>query len=189
MALFAREAQRALGANVGPQRIRHYLDFLDRTLLLRLVRPLEIRLKKARGSPKLCLADHGLRASWLQEVIPLEPTELVKHPELADLAGRLAESAAGAFLLTIGGLDLAHFPQRSDEPEVDYVITVGTRRIPVEIKYRRRIDWQADTEGLRSFIERKHYNAPFGVLITQEDVEAQDPRIVPVPLSSLLLLR
>ncbi|HET7504507.1 MAG TPA: ATP-binding protein [Kofleriaceae bacterium] len=187
---FAREAQRALTANVGTQRVRQYLDFLDRTLLLRLVRPLEIRLKRTRGFPKLCLADHGLRASWLQELVPLTPEGLARDPQLTDLAGRLAESIVGAYLLTIGGLDLSHFPERPGEPEVDFILTIGSRRIPVEVKYRRRIDPWMDTEGLRSFIEKTVYNAPFGLLITQGSSSAvQDPRIIELPMSSLLLLR
>lgn len=187
--LFARETQRALRSNVGVNKIRNYLDFLDRTLLLRLVRPLELRLKKTQGAPKLCLADHGLRASWLQEVVPLDPEGLARNPHLADLAGRIAESVVGTYLLTIGGLNLAHFPPRQGEPEVDFVMTIGAQRIPVEIKYRSRIDPRADTEGLRSFIERSAYNAPFGLLITQSEASLDDPRIVALPLSSLLMLR
>lgn len=47
-----------------------------------------------------------------------------------------------------------------------------------------------DTLGLRSFVEKTHYNAPFAVLVTMlEDVEIPDPRIVPVSLRSLLLAR
>lgn len=188
--LLARELHRALNANVGAQRVRSYLDFLDRTLLLRVVRPLEIRLKKTRGSPKLCLADHGLRASWLQEVIPIAPSALANHPELSDLAGRLVESIVGSYLMTLGGVGLTHFPERPGEPEVDFVLTVGTQRIPIEVKYRRRIDAQADTEGLRSFIEKAVYRAPFGILITQdENTVVDDPRILVLSLSNLLLLR
>ena len=187
--LFVRETQRALGANVGAQRVRQYLQFLDRALLIRLIEPLEIRLKKARGAPKICLADHALRASWLGEEVPLEPSALVAAPHLTDLAGRIAESATGAYLSTIGGVGLAHFPMRPSEPEIDFVVTVATHRTPIEVKYRRRIGFD-DTEGLRTFIEKSAYHAPFGVLVTQtDDVVIDDPRIVTIPLSSLLLLR
>jgi predicted AAA+ superfamily ATPase len=190
LTLFVREIQRALSANVGPQRVRHYLDFLDRALLLRSIRPLEIRLKKRHGDPKLCLADHGLRASWLAEVVPMAPASLAALPQMADLAGRIAESIVGAYFLTIDGLAIAHFPQRTDEPEVDFVLTVGPHRIPVEVKFRRSIDAMNDTEGLRSFIERRAYNAPFGILVTQDDsITVTDPRIIAVPLSSLLLMK
>ncbi len=185
-----RESQRALAANIGTQRVRQYLRFLNDTLLVRLVLPLEIRIRRTKGAPKICLADHGLRASWLQENIPLVPQELDSLPHLADLAGHLAESVTGAYLLTFSGLDLAHLPERKGDPEVDFVLTLGERRIPLEVKYRRTVDSLRDTEGLRTFLETKEYNAPFGVLVcARDETSINDPRIVTVPLSSLMLLR
>lgn len=188
--LFVREARRALQGDVGAQKVHQYLDFLDRTLLLRLVRPLELRLKKKRGSSKLCLADHGLRKSWLQEDVPLAPDALASMPHLSDLAGRIAESVCGGYLLTLSGIELAHFPERKPEPEVDFILTSGALRIPIEVKYRKHIDAHADTEGLRSFLEKTVYNAPFGILVTQTDgQDVPDPRIVTIPLSTLLMIR
>lgn len=188
-ALYLDEIKRALDANIGWQRVLAYLKFLDGALLVRLIEPLELRLKRRRGSSKLVLCDHALRAAWLQEFVPLAPDVLSGLPHLADLAGRIAESCAGQFFKTIVGLDVAHFPERGAEPEVDYVLTVGEQRIPVEVKYRRRID-HADTRGLRSFLEKAVYNAPFGILVTQnDDLPTDDPRIVSLPLSSLLLMR
>ena len=188
-ALYLTELRRVMSANLGWTRVLAYLKFLDGTLLLRLIEPLELRLKKRRGASKLCLCDHALRAAWLQEVIPIAPHELQKAPHLADMAGRIAESVAGYFFRSIVNLDVSHFQERNDEPEVDYVLTVGEQRIPIEVKYRRRIDY-SDTLGLRSFIEKAHYNAPFGILITMlDDIASDDPRIVSIPLSSMLLLR
>lgn len=187
--LYLDEIRRAMDANIGWQRILAYLGFLDGTLLLRLVEPLELRLKRQRGASKLCLCDHALRAAWLQELIPIDPDQLDGQPHLAGLAGRIAESTAGYFLRSIVNLDVAHFPERGAEPEVDFVLTIGEQRIPVEVKYRRRIDYK-DTVGLRSFIEKAVYNAPFGVLVTLADEPASDdPRIVSMPLSTLLLMR
>jgi len=175
--------------SVGWQRVLTYLKFLDNTLLLHLLEPLELWLKRQRGPMKLCLCDHALRAAWLQEVVPLTPDGLVQAPHLTDLAGRIAESIVGYFLRSIPDLDVAHFPARSAEPEVDFVLTVGLQRIPVEVKYRRRVD-QRDTIGLRSFIEKTHYNAPFGILVTLlDETVLDDSHIVPLPLSSLLLMR
>ncbi len=188
-ALYLDELKRVMDANIGWNRVLAYLKFLDGTLLMRLVEPLELRLKKARGPSKLCLCDHALRASWLQEVVPLHPAGLAESPHLHDLAGRIAESAAGYFLKSITGLGVAHFPERGAEPEVDFVATVGEQRIPIELKYRNRVTHE-DTRGLRSFIEKSVYNAPFGVLVTlQDDLPFNDPRIVNLPLSTLLLLR
>ena len=186
----AQDVQRSLGANVGPQRVMQYLRFLDNTLLLRTVRPLEVRLKRSRGFSKLCLADHGLRASWLQELVPLEPGELAGRSDLGSLAGHLAESVVGTTLLSVQGLDLAHLPERKGEPEVDYVITVGDRRVPVEVKYQGQVDVERATRGLRAFLDRAEYRAPLGLLVTRGDgVAVDDPRVVAIPLSSLMLLR
>ena len=187
--LYLDEVKRSLNANIGWQRILAYLKFLDATLLVRLIEPLELRLKRRKGGAKLILSDHALRAAWLQEKVPLEPLALQAAPHLADLAGRIAESTAGQLFKSIINLGVHHFPERGSEPEVDFVLTVGDQRIPVEIKYRRRID-HADTRGLRAFIEKTVYNAPFGVLVTLLDEPgSDDPRIVSLPLSSLLLMR
>lgn len=189
-AVFVSEIRQALHGNIGWPRILQYLKFLDGAMLLRLVRPLELRLKRRKGNHKLCICDHGLRASWLQEVVPLDPEGLERAPHLHDLAGHLAESVVGYFLSGIPHLDLAHFPERATEPEVDYVITIGEHRIPVEIKCQRRIDPHRDTLGLRAFLEKTVYNAKFGVLVTmQDDVVVPDPRILSISLPSLLLMR
>ncbi len=188
--LLLQETKEALRADVGAQRIQSYLRFLEGALLLRLVKPLEIRLKKQRGASKICIVDHGLRASWLDEEIPLDPRRLAEAQHLSDLAGHIAESVTGAFLVGIPDLGVAHFPQRPTEPEVDFVLTVGDKRIPLEVKYRRRIDPLRDTLGLRAFLDKASYNAPFGVLVTMlDETEILDPRIVAIPLPSLLLAR
>ncbi|MBM3238374.1 ATP-binding protein [Candidatus Poribacteria bacterium] len=188
--IFINELRSALFANVGWQRVLAYLRFLNDTLLIRLINPLEIRLKRRKGQPKICICDHSLRASWLQEIIPITLNNLSRSPHLSDLAGHIAESIVGYFLNNIPGLDIAWFPERGAEPEVDFVITVGEHRIPLEVKYRRRIDGHRDTLCLRAFIEKSVYNAPFGVLVTlSDDVSVADPRIIALPLSSLLLMR
>jgi len=189
-AVFIDDIRSALGANVGWQRVQAYLRFLEGAMLVRLIPPHELRLKRKRGAPKICICDHALRAAWLHEKIPLDEGSLERSPHLTDLAGRIAESVTGYFLSSIPQLGVAHFPQRGAEPEVDFILTAGDRRIPVEVKYQRRIDPHADTRGLRAFIEKSAYNAAFGILVTlTDDVRIDDPRVVPMSLRSLLLLR
>ncbi|MBZ0169165.1 Archaeal ATPase [Candidatus Methylomirabilis lanthanidiphila] len=189
-AAFVPEIQQALAGNIGWNRILTYLRFLDGTLLLRLVQPIELRLKRKKAPAKLCLSDHALRASWLQEVIPLDPEGLAANPHLSDIAGHLAESTLGYFLASVPNLDVAYFPMRGAEPEVDFILTIGTKRIPIEVKYRKRIDPLEDTLGLRAFLEKSVYNAPFGLLVTlEDDVQVPDPRIIPISLSTFLWTR
>ena len=189
-ARIAEEIDTTLGFTGGVRQVSNYLGMLADALLIRLIPPLELRLKGKRGSPKLCLADHSLRASWLQERIPLAPRELASRLELTTFAGHIAESVFGTVASTVQGLDVAHFPERGMDREVDFVLTVGYRRIPVEIRYQRRIDPLRDTLGLRQFMEKAANNASFGVLITLDDTASvDDPRIATMPLSSFMLLR
>jgi len=187
---YLREPQETTQANIGWQRALAYLRFLNDSLLIRLIEPLEIRLKRRKSQPKVCLCDHSLRASWLREVVPLTPDALRQQPEQGTLAGHLAGSIVGFFLSSLPNLNLNWYPERGAEPEVDFVLTVGDYRIPIEVKYRQRIDPHRDTLGLRAFLEKTANNAPFGLLITlQGSVDIPDPRIVALPLSTLLLMR
>lgn len=182
------EIQTTLNANIGTQRVRTYLKFLSDTLLIRLIQPLEIRLKKKKNDAKICLADHGLRASWLQEQIPLEFENEDNNQDIATIAGYLAESIVGAMFSGIGGLDLSHLPAKNKEPELDFVITIGDQRIPIEVKYRNAIR-EEHYRGLIDFISKPINRAPFGIIITKNETKSLDERIIAIPLKNLLILR
>ena len=187
--LLAQEAGLSLSAKVGPQKARNYLRFLADTMLLHLIPPLELRRRRLQGRPKLCLVDHGLRASWLQEQVPLVPEALEGSQELSTSAGYIAESTLGSTASAIPGLRLSHVPGRGTDPEIDFVFVVGDRRLPVEVKYQRRIDPVRDTQGIRSFVKKSANRASFGLLITRTDTPLEDdPRIVSMPLSTFMLL-
>jgi predicted AAA+ superfamily ATPase len=188
--LLADEIRRTLQGNIGSQRVMYYLRFLDQAMLLRLIPPLEIRLKRRKGYDKICLCDHALRAASFNEIIPLHPEGLERNPDAASLAGHLIEGTIGYFLSEISELSLNHFPARTLEPEVDFVAAVGDRRIPIEVKYTKSIDEVRDAMGLKRFLEKADNRAAFGLLITREDTGPDpDPRIIRMPASSLLLLR
>lgn len=185
----AKEVKNALDANIGDQRVRTYLRFLADTLLIRLIAPLEIRLKKKKSESKICLADHGLRSSWLQEHIMLDRAGGDDDADISTIAGYLAESVCGALFSSISGLDIAHLQRKANDPEVDFVLTIGDQRIPVEVKYRNSIKGE-HLNGLQWFIDNKINRAPFGILVTRGDEAiVNDDRIVAIPLSSLMMLR
>ena len=167
-ATLAQEARDYLGADVNAQQVHDYLRALDDTTLIRLIPPLEMRLRLPTGGDKICLADHSLRSSCLPERVPLDPESLAQNPDLATLAGHLAESTFGTTASLVNSLEVSHQPAGARIPEADFVLTVGDQRIPVEIKYQRHID-ASDTAGLRAFMERTVNRAPFGLLISREE--------------------
>ncbi len=189
---FAEELKAVYSANVGKDRVRNYLRFLDSSLLLRLIEPLELRLKRKKAPSKICLSDHTLRASWLGEIVPLSPRQLARQsdPAISTIAGHLAESTLGYYLSEIPNISLAWYPARGSEPEIDFVVSVGDQRIPIEVKYQRKIDRRRDGAGIVRFCENKLNRAPFGLLVTQLDgARSDDERILTISLASLLWLR
>lgn len=168
--------------------IEDAISFLKDSLLVFAVPPFEGLGKKAVHPPKYCLADHFIREAWLQEQLPLDPYDLVAAPEaVLTQVGHLAESIVGAYLSTVPGIELSWLPDTHSEPEMDFIITIGLKRIPVEVKYRRQVN-DSDVAHVRRFIEQPKYNAPFGLVITQERCE-EGHGIFYIPLFALLGIR
>ncbi|MBN2577608.1 MAG: ATP-binding protein [Pirellulales bacterium] len=164
------------------------LDYLVDSMLVHRIEPEPLSKKKKRNGAKYCLCDHFVREVWLQERIPLAPQRLqsVAQP-IAALAGHVMESIIGYFLEGLQGIDLYWFPERENEQEIDYVLTIGQHHIPLEVKYTRKIT-RDDIKGLASFCGQKKYNAPFGLIITQEKAGLLAENIIAIPAASFLSL-
>ncbi|MCH7873366.1 MAG: DUF4143 domain-containing protein, partial [Planctomycetes bacterium] len=158
--------------------------------LLYPVSPLEMLAKRQGSPPKLCVCDHFVRNGILQETIPLTPDALHGCDEaVSTQAGHLIESVLGYFLKGIPGVELAWFPKRPNEPEIDFVLTIGAKRIPIEVKYRQDGLKQRYVEGIEVFCGKPAYAAEFGIVITQTDDGPIGARALAIPASTFLLLR
>ncbi|MBI4865078.1 MAG: hypothetical protein HY815_33190 [Candidatus Riflebacteria bacterium] len=101
-----------------------------------------------------------------------------------------AESTAGYFLTGLPGLEVRWLPERQGDPEVDFVLGIGDQWIPLEVEYQARIDPVRDVRALIQFVEKLYHRSQFGILVTRKDLAVTlDPRIVALPLSSLLRMR
>ena len=184
------EVAHVLGEGVRDKSIHDAIKFLANALLIHEVLPLEARTRRQAHPSKLCLCDHFVRQAWLQERVPISPQHLASANEVdSTTAGHLIESDVGYYLKGIPGSEASWFPARSDEPEVDFVLTLGERRLPIEVKYRRARPGGGDLAGLRSFCGQPKYNAPFGLLITQEFSGLLGENIVALPAYALLSVR
>lgn len=187
---FADEIQQILGTPVAHSKVTDAIDFLADSLLLYRVKPLEMLAKKQGHAPKLCVCDHFVRNGILQETLPLDPEALKGVDEaVSTQVGHLMESVLGYFLKGIPGVELAWFPPRAKEPEVDLVLTVGTSRFPVEVKYRRGTPEKGDLAGVAAFCGKPAYAANLGLVITQTTEGPLGDFAIAVPASTFLLLR
>lgn len=110
------------------------------------------------------------------------------NQDIATIAGFLAESVVGSMLSSVGGLDISYLPPQGNEPKLDFVITIGDQRIPIEVKYRNTVKSE-HYKGLEWFVSNPLNRAPFGILISKNPVESSNDQIISIPLKHFLLLR
>ena len=188
--LIKEEVAQVLGEGVRDKSVHDAIRFLADALLVHQITPLEALTKRQAHPPKLCLCDHFVRQAWLQEPVPIAPRHLAKaNQAVATAAGHLIESDIGYYLKGIPGSDVSWFPARNQEPEVDFVLTLGLQRIPIEVKYCRGRANSGDLAGLMSFCSQAKYNAPFGLLITQELSGVLNENVIALPAYALLSVR
>jgi|GEM_PF-169562 predicted AAA+ superfamily ATPase len=188
--IFAEEIQALLGTPLPHKKILEAIEFLADSLLLYRIMPLELLGKKQANPAKLCVSDPFVRNGVLQETVPLDVKVLRGCDEsVSAQAGHLIESVLGYFLKGIPGVELAWFPTRPMEPEVDLVLTIGTGRIPVEVKYRHDDPIDSDLVGINAFCQKKAYAADFGLVITQSFEGSIGDNAMAIPASTFLLIR
>ncbi len=184
------EAAAILGPGVTDKSVQRAIRFLADSLLLQEISPLEALTKRQSHPPKLCLCDHFVRDGWLQETVPIAPRMLAgANQTVSTTAGHIMESIVGYYLKGIPGLNVNWFPTRKNEPEVDFIVTMGLHRLPIEVKYRRGRPGGGDLAGIQSFCGQTKYNAPFGLVITQDLSGKLDKYTIAVPAYAFLALR
>ncbi len=187
---FSDELHQLLQTPINNAKVTEAIEFLTDSLLVHQVLPLELLAKKQGSPSKLCVCDHFVRNGVLQETLPLDPEALGNCDEaVATQVGHVIESVLGYFLKGIPGVELSWFPERAKEPEVDLVLTIGTGRIPVEVKYRRSKPDKTALAGIESFCAKPAYAAPFGIIVTQSTEGPIGDKAIAVPASTFLLLR
>lgn len=186
----AQQLEKRLPSVPSKKSIFQAIDVLVDCLLVRRINALDLLGNRQDSPPKLCVCDPFVRSGVLQETIPIAPSRLTKmNQAVCATAGHLIESVIGTFLCSIPGLDVACLPKRNDDPEIDFVLNIGEQRIPIEVKYQRKKPTPKDYAGIDWFCSKTHFNAPFGLLITQETARPIGKYVIAIPASTFLLLR
>lgn len=114
--------------DVSHNTVRKYLDILEQTFMVRLLRPMEINLKKRLvKSPKIYLRDSGLLHTLLEIG---NTSELYGHPVFgASWEGWCIEQIIAQLPLW-----QSFFYRSSSGEEIDLVLAKGNKRLAFEIK-------------------------------------------------------
>ena len=180
------DACSAAGYRTSQPVIGRYLHYLTDALLTREFRRFPLaRHANAKVPVKITLTDLGIRSAIFRGA----PSLWESAPAVV---GPLVETLVQTVLRATGVQ--VHFfrdyerpgDRRSPMEEVDFVLeALDGRTIPIEVKFRRRVD-SRDCAAVRRF--RQRFPGPFGLIITRETFEwrASDELLL-VPLQDFLL--
>jgi predicted AAA+ superfamily ATPase len=171
-------------AGLSPATTRRYLNLLETSFqVVRLPAYAVNRSKRLIKAPKLFWTDTGLGAHLAGL---FSEDDLVRSREW----GRWVENWVGLHLLVYTGLRsprpaLSHW-RTSHGHEVDFVLEVGRRVLPIEVKTTSRPSGR-DLQGLHTFLDT-YPEVPFGILACQCDTpRVLSSRLLALPISDLLL--
>jgi len=164
---------------VKSSQIDKYLPLLEMTdLIYHISKFRKGSLRVRKGLMKFYLVDLALRNA----VMRLNESLLKDY----DTLGYYAENLV---FLTLkkwtGVLQIDYYRERNDE--VDFIVhTAPNRFLPVEVKYRNKID-KGDYKGINKFMA-KYKNTKFSLLVTKHSTKSTSNNITTIPLSLFLLL-
>ncbi len=176
----------AAGFRTAQPVVGRYIHYLADALLIREFRRFPLaRSRTARVPVKITLTDLGVRNAIFRGA----PSLMESPPEVV---GPLVETLVQTVLR---GPNLeVHFAKDYEQPgdrrsafeEIDFVVeSLDGRVIPVEVKFRARIDPEDRGPILR--LMRRH-DAPLGILVTRDEFAWEpDRRLLLVPVLDFLL--
>lgn len=163
--------------------LEHYLDILESAYLVQrsqfYSRSTATRQRKQR---KLYVANPG----YLNVLRGRVDMTVLRE---GGTVGLLAESLAREHLtrlchnLVPGASPQVYYWRDPQGKEVDMVVDIEGKPLPIEMKYRR--DPKRDLNGMRSFLKR--FNPPFGLVVTRDLLEL-DGKLLFIPLVDFLLM-
>ncbi len=154
------------------------LPLLLQTELIRKVerftgKPVRIRSTHA----KLYAAD-----PMLMQAITKIPTSLNGSDR-----GRIAETLAHNVIRLFQGIsDVSYFREPRGESEIDFVVRIGSRTVPIEVCYQPTIDVK-HLKTLHDFISKHPKEGNYGMLVTKESYRPSLP-VMEIPLPFFLLM-
>ena len=142
---------------------------------------------RSRSAKKVYVNDAGVRSAALS----MSGARVLTRPEEV---GRMAETVAGghtgrlwSMLCPEAASRMPHYWRSGSGDEVDLVMDMQGRPVPIEVKYRRQVD-ASDLRGLSRFADR--FGSGVALALTQDQMElvGDGSRTVAVPLWLYLLM-
>lgn len=100
--------------------------------------------------------------------------------------GRIAETLAHNVIRLFPGVsEVSYYREPSGKQEVDFVVRVGSRMVPIEVSYQAQID-NRHRDSMRAFLGAHGKQGGFGIFVTKDNWKIEQP-IIEMPLPFFLL--
>jgi len=170
--------------HVEERTVIDYLGHLESVFLLSQAQFYsESRAKRIRRQRKIIVSNPGLQNALLGRV---DRRTLTDPSQCGQLAEAVVQDHAKrlVYCLNPGPEPQAFYWRDPHDREVDVVVKIHEKPIPIEVKYRT--DPRRDLGGMTAFLD-VHPTSPFGLVVSRDLLELRD-RVIFVPLSHFLLI-
>jgi len=172
----------ARNLSITDDTVREYLDYLESVFLVsREQFYSKSRAKRIRKQDKIYLNNVGLRnvlINILNEQLFADDKELGKIAEIL-----VHDHSKRLFCFDYVKPEVFYWKNKSGK-EVDVVVEVHNKAIPIEVKYKNNIS-SDDLKGINSFILEK--KGSLGLVITKDIIDKKE-KLIFIPLWMFLLL-
>lgn len=143
------------------------------------------KVERFTGKPVRLRSTHAkLYAAdpMLMQAITKVSTSLEKEER-----GRIAETLAHNTIRLFPGIsDVSYYREPRGKEEIDFVVRVGSRMVPIEVFYQPQVDNHRRVT-IQSFLSEHGKRDSFGILVTKEARSSEAP-IFEIPLPFFLLM-
>ena len=100
--------------------------------------------------------------------------------------GRIAETLVHNVIRLFPGIsDVSYFREPRGESEIDFVVRIGSRMVPIEVCYQSNIDAK-HRKTVQEFVSKHSRDGDFGIIVTKDFYNISLP-LVEIPLPFFLL--
>lgn len=162
--------------------IESYLEYLKRAFLISESEFYATNLKVRQRNPrKIFFHDSGVRNSILNQV---DEHLLKDSAELGLIAETIAYDHTKRLMFNLGAYKDAGLSYWKNDKEIDIILELKKKPIPIEVKYANQINNKTITE-VKEFIQ--NYKCPFGIILTKDTLEI-DEKVLLIPLWLFLIM-
>jgi len=165
--------------------ITKYMSLLENGLLISLSSNAKfgVRGRIRKLIKKVYINDVGMRNNLVNF---LDDSIITDNEQMGLLAETVAFNHCVRLQYNITGVKSNVFYWRGGNKEVDVVLTYKDKMLPIEVKYRNKIDAD-DFSGINSFFKEEKKTAGFGIIISKDTLTLSN-NVVVMPLMLFLLI-